>query len=292
MIWLYLLSGFVVAIALVSCLPQVTHHNRGRRLRLAFGFEQTQAAAEDIGIHLNWKHYLGLITFAFSIGVGIAILTKNVLFIILGIGISFVAPKIMISQVKYQRRKEMLLNLPGNLRLLTSKLRDCKSLQKALEMSIPLMQGITAETFERAHKSLQLGVDVSTVVMRMKKEIRFKQFDDYCEKLLMGSRDGFHSRVIDGTRETIDDIYDDMQLLQKMDIKNKRKRLEAYLIFGLCFTFPYLFRYMESEMAKEIGQVITLDTLIGQLLIVSMAFVSLLGIWKRDTYLRLNLDDL
>ncbi|MEK5163178.1 hypothetical protein NYE69_12675 [Paenibacillus sp. FSL R5-0527] len=288
---LYLLSGFVIAWGLSFWLPPVVNA-RVRRLRFTFGFDQTQADAQALGIQLKAKHFALLITISVGVGVVIAYLTKNTLFVAFGVGLGFIVPKIILSQIRYRRRKEVLLNLPGNCRLFTSKLRDCKSVQKALEMSIPVMNGVTAPLFEKAYQSLRLGVDLLTVLERMKSEIRFKQFDDFCEKILMGSRDGFHARVIEGIRETIDDIYEDMQLLQEMDIKNQRKRLEVYGVFGGCFALPYLFRYMESQMAQELGQTITLDTWIGKILIVSMAIVTLIGLWKKDAYLRLNLDEL
>ncbi|GIP08846.1 hypothetical protein J1TS5_10160 [Paenibacillus macerans] len=288
---LYVLSGFFVALGLSFWLPPVSS-TRVRRLRITFGLDQTQAEAQALGIRLKAKHFALLITISLGAGVVIANLTKNALFVAFGVGLGFIVPKIILSQIRYRRRKEVLLNLPGNCRLFTSKLRDCKSVQKALEMSLPVMNGVTAPFFEKAYQSLRLGVDLPTVLERLKAEVSFKQFDDFCEKILMGSRDGFHARVIEGIRETIDDIYEDMQLLQEMDIKNQRKRLEVYVIFGFCFTFPYLFRYMESQMAQEMGQAITLDSWIGKILIVSMAIVALVGLWKKDAYLRLNLDDL
>jgi hypothetical protein len=288
---LYLLSSLLIVSGLFVVLPS-PHNERVRQIRVTFGFEQVKAQAQAAGMKLEVKHYLLLLALSMSVGVVIALLTHNWIFIGFGVGISIIVPKIWISHVKYKKRREILMNLPGNLRLLTSKLRVCKSMLKSLEASLPLMNGVTTASFERLYQSLQIGIDLQTAIKKIKQEIHFKQLDDYCEKVLMGEKDGYHNRVIQSMRETIDDIYADTQLLKEMDIKNRKKQGEVYWLFTLFFGFVYLFRYMELQLAEQLGSSLTLDTLFGQLLIVSMATTALIGLWKKDTYLRLNLDDL
>jgi hypothetical protein len=288
---LYLLSSLLIACGLFVMLSS-PQHERVRQIRMTFGFEQVKAQAQAAGMKLEIKHYLLLLALSMSTGVVIALLTQNWLFIGFGVGISIIVPKIWISHVKYKQRREVLINLPGNLRLLTSKLPDCKSMQKSLETALPLMNGVTTVSFERLYQSLQLGVDLQTAINKIKQEINFRQFDDFCEKVLSGEKDGYHNRVVESMRETIDDIYADMHLLKEMDIKNRKKQGEVYWLFTFFFGFVYLFRFMEVQLAEQLRQSLTLDTIFGQLLIVSMAITAIIGLWKKDNYLRLNLDDL
>jgi Flp pilus assembly protein TadB len=266
--------------------------SRTNQLRRLYGFENTQKQAKELGIQLTIKHYFILVIVSGLVGFLVMRLTSNLLLAGIAVGVGFTIPKMILSSLKYKRRRELLINLPANLRLLASKFRDSKSLQKSLEDSLPIMSGVSTEYFQDLYNSLILGVDSKVALRQIREKVSFKKFDDLCEKILMGQRDGYHARVVDGIRETIDDIAFDIQLLKQLDIENRSKRLNVYIIFGMCWAFPFLFNYMESQLAEELGVQTTFETPLGKILIATMALVTLIGFIKRDKFLRLNLDEL
>lgn len=288
---LIFLSSLIISIGLFELIP-ISKVSRTNQLRRLYGFENTQKQAKELGIQLTIKHYFILVIVSGLVGFLVMRLTSNLLLAGIAVGVGFTIPKMILSSLKYKRRRELLINLPANLRLLASKFRDSKSLQKSLEDSLPIMSGVSTEYFQDLYNSLILGVDSKVALRQIREKVSFKKFDDLCEKILMGQRDGYHARVVDGIRETIDDIAFDIQLLKQLDIENRSKRLNVYIIFGMCWAFPFLFNYMESQLAEELGVQTTFETPLGKILIATMALVTLIGFIKRDKFLRLNLDEL
>ncbi|ULO07138.1 hypothetical protein H1230_30085 [Paenibacillus sp. 19GGS1-52] len=287
---LLLIAGLLISFGIFSFLPVAT--SRSKRLRIAFGFEKTQAEAKAAGIRLEWRNYVQILGISFGLGAGVAYWTANIWFVGVGVAMGIIIPKMIISTVKFNRRKEVLMNLPANLRLLSSKFRDCKSLQKSLETSLSMMSGVTVPLFEQMFVSLRIGLDVPTALDQMKQAVQFKKFDDFCEKVMAGNKDGFHARSVEGIRESITDMASDMQLLQEIDLENEKKRMEPFVVFGISLIFPFLFGYLESQLVAEFKAATTLQTGIGKLLLASMIVSVMIGLWKKDKLLRLNLDDL
>lgn len=56
---LLLAAGLLVSLGLFSLPPAAS--SRSRQLRIAFGFEQTQAEAKAAGIHLEWRNYVQIL---------------------------------------------------------------------------------------------------------------------------------------------------------------------------------------------------------------------------------------
>ncbi|MEK8212563.1 type II secretion system F family protein [Paenibacillus sp. FSL L8-0463] len=290
MLGYWIVAGLLISFGIFSLAPIPV--SRSKRMRIAFGFEQTEAQAKAAGIRLNGKRLIQVLLVAVLIGVAIAYFTRNIWFVGVGGAMGVIVPKMIISAVTFKRRMEILMNLPGNLRLLSSKFRDCKSLQKSLEMSLSMMSGVTVPLFEQLYSSLRIGLDVPTALENMKREIRFKKFDDFCEKVIAGNKDGFHLRSVEGIRESIADLSSDMNLLQEIDLENEKKRIEPFVVFGFSLVFPFLFGYLESQLVQEFKLATTLQTGLGKLLLASMIVSILSGLWKKDKLLRLNLDDL
>jgi len=262
------------------------------RLGKMFGFEQLHSEANSVGIKFKLHHYIAIIAISITLGALVGYYTENFLYTISGLAVGLIVPRIGIDTYKYNRRRDTLLNLPSNARLLVSKLSDCKSLEKALEMSIPLMTGPTKPIFERLHTALKLKVPVERALLVTQGEIKFKKFDELAEKFLMGYSDGYTAKSIQSIRKTIEEITQHARLLQEVDMKNKNDRMMPYINFALCFGFPFLCWYMESQLSNEISQVLTLDSPVGKIGMASMVVSAVIGLWKKDKYLRLNLDGL
>ncbi|MGG4108823.1 hypothetical protein AAXB25_33515 [Paenibacillus lautus] len=290
---LYLVSGLLLSWGLFTTFSQQSKvKKKSERLRSMFGFEEVSNAALAAGITLRLKHYLLIIVVGLIIGGVCSYYTNNILFIGIGFASGMVVPRIIIESIKYNRRKEVLINLPGNLRLLISKLRDCKSLQKSLETSLPLMTGATKPIFEKLYQALLLDVPIEHALKQAQQEIRFRKFDDLCEKLLMGHKDGYHARSIATIRDNINEIVWDSQLLVEVDMKNKMERMKPYLTFGLCFGIVLICAFMEGELVNSFSMKISLNTIPGKIFIATMILTAVLGLWKKEKYLRLNLDAL
>lgn len=279
---------FLFVIAKILPRPKDEVSPERDRLMALMGFTKIQKRAELIGWKLRWRDYLILLALSVFAGYLIAIFTGNYLFVIVGVALCFFVPSHIISVVQQKRRKEVLLELPSNLRLLASKFRDCKSLQKSLATSVPLMSGVTKPVFLKLYRSLELGIEPPKALREIQKDLRFQKFDDLCEKLIAGGKEGFNTRTVDSIRETIEDINDDISLLKTLDIENKSKRRSVHVVVGLTALMPFIFAYMESQTIDSL----TIKQPFGQILLVIQFLVSLLTYMFRDKYLSLNLKEL
>lgn len=290
---MYLLSGLLLSWGLFNFFfKRSSSQVKSDRLRGMFGFEEVSKDALAVGVSLKLKHYLLIIALGVAVGSIIGYYTRNILFIGIGFTVGFIIPRMIIGSIKYNRRREVLINLPGNLRLLVSKLRDCKSIQKSLEMSLPIMTGATKPIFERLYQSLLLDIPLEQALARTKKEVRFRKFDDLCEKILMGHKDGFHTRSVEVIRKNIEEIITDAQLLVEVEIKNKQERIKPYITYSLCFGLVGMCVYMETQLVSVLSAQLTLSTIIGKIFISTMILTTCIGFWKKEKFLRLNLDEL
>ncbi|MGG1669987.1 hypothetical protein ACIFOE_04920 [Paenibacillus sp. NRS-1783] len=269
-----------------------TKEKRIDNLRITFGFGKLQSEALTLGIELKKKHYFFILLGALILGVTLATVTNNLLFIGIGAACGYFVPTIIISKIRYARRKEMLLNMPSNLRLLQSQFRDHKSIQRSLEMSLPMMSGVTAPLFRELYLALRLQVDQRTALSRMKEKVNFNKFNDYCSKLLLGSRDGFHARSLENMQKTINEMVGDVDLLLQLELENRSKRNLFYIIFGMAWIFPFLFYYFELQSVSELHITTTLGSPSGRVLVAIFTILTLVAYVRRDKYTRLNLDSL
>lgn len=290
MIALFLLiGGFIFAVGLFSLIPSKaskTNRDKEKLLRM-IGYVSARERAKSIGWNLNWKHFVLLVMISVFVGYVISAYTGNYLFIAMGAIVSFSVPGFIVSSVQQKRRKDMLIDLPHNARLLVSKLRDCRSVVLSLEKALPIMSGPTKVIFERMYHSLVIGRPLAKTLYEIQDEVRYQNFSDFCDKLITGEIEGFHSRAIENVRDTIDEMSFDVEVIQELDIKNARKRFHALVFVCLAMLFPFLFGYFESQVGKR-----TLDTPLGQVLLLILVIIGIFTILARDKYLRLNINKL
>lgn len=288
---LWIIAAVCLACGIVLLLPEPKESKKktAKRLRRAYGFEKAQQKAKLLGYNFNLKHYIFLLIASIGAGVLTAVFLKNVFFIAVGAVLGFLAPQILLSLIEYRRRREILQNLPTNLRLLASKLLEFRSVETSLEHSLPLMNGITKPYFEHLYNSLVLRLDLENLLSDLRNEIRFQKFDDLCEKLLAGTEDGFHEKAIDSIKESIEDMQSDLQLLKKLDIENQSKIYMLYVVLGGIWSIPILFGLFEKQAG--VAQY-TIDSMMGKIIIATMAITTLVTLLMKDKYLRLNLNKL
>lgn len=290
MIALFLLiGGIIFSIGLFSLLPSKTTNTSqdNEKLLKMIGYVSARERAKSIGWNLNWKHFVLLLVISIFASYLISVYTGNYLFIIMGAIVGFSVPGFIVSSVQQKRRKDMLIDLPHNARLLVSKLRDCKSVVLSLEKALPIMSGPTKMIFERMYHSLYIGRPLAKTLHEIQAEVRYQNFSDFCDKLITGEIEGFHSRAIENVRDSIDEMSFDVEVIQELDIKNASKRLHSLAFVGLAMLFPFLFGYFESQVGTR-----TLDTPLGQVLLLLLVIIGIFTILARDKYLRLNINKL
>ena len=286
-----IMSAIFIVLGVASLLPK-TQKARTLRLRVFLGFEDTKNQALSLGLQIQFKHYVSMILISVLLGGVIAYVTDNFMFALVGTIIGFFVPKLVISKIRYSRRKEMLFNLPSNIRLLVSMMRDCKSLQKSLEMSLPVMSGVTKPLFDKLYKTLLLGVDPQTALKQTAAIIQLRKFDDLCEKIIAGNIDGFHTKSIKSIKESNDEIKNDITLLQTIEIENRTKRNKIFIVFPAGWAMIFLFAYLEKNMQSISGTSLSLLSTPGKILVGTLILTTFFAYIGRDKYLRLNLDSL
>lgn len=291
LIWLLLIaaSGCLMVVVALLLPKSVEDNSRMERQRLMnlIGYTAFEEQARQTGWKINIRHYLFLLLTTLGMGYGVSLVTGNYLYVFLSVLLGFFIPRYVLSNLQYRRRKEILIDLPQNLRLWASQFRDCKSVVKSLESSLPMMEGATKPSFMKLLDALQTDTPLVVALIAMRKEIRFRKFDDFCDRLILGSSQGFHVQTMDSLREIIDDIAFDIRVLHELDIQNKQKRLHVHTILVGCWCIPFMLSYMESEVATA-----TVEELFGKILLATMAFTTMVIYLARDKYMRLNLHDL
>jgi len=251
------------------------------------GYKQLKQDAEDFGWQLSIKEFIQIVLAAIGVGVLIAFLIGNIFFIIAGIALSYALPRYILLRLKRRRRIELLMELPDNLKLLTSKLMDFSSLQQAIQSSLEDMDGQTKEIFEKMNAGLKINLPVETILQEAAYRIKIYRFNDYVEKLLMANSEGFHEESIKSLKETIENISLDIQEIKKLEIKSKSEKKRMYIIIGGSWFLPFVLSFLSVDNAN-----VFLDSWHGQIFIVSFFITTLYAIAKGDEYLSLNLDEL
>lgn len=278
---------YFLALAVITLLLIVPKANasKGFTLSKLLGYERVRKEAEMVGWSLTFREFVFLIVFSVSLIGLVALFTGNYLFIALGAVLSFTLPRTIVLKVKRKIRQNVLFDLPSNLRLFISKLTDFPNVQKALENAVLDMDGVTKPVFEKASNQLRVGLPVDRVFEEMLGELRIRKMEDFLDKLRMAQMEGFHPQSLDSLKETVDEIGEDITEIQELDIEAKSKRKQLFTVIGMAWMMPVMMSFMNNGNAN-----VFLNTLHGQIYIVSFAAATLFSIGKGDDYLSLNLD--
>ncbi|ARR10738.1 type II secretion system F family protein [Paenibacillus bovis] len=282
----FLLSGSLIAL-LVFPAPKRTI--KIERIKELLGYKIVQQRAEKIGFEFHVKHYIILIVIAIAIGGFVARMTNNPFIALASVVMGYSLPRIFLSTMEYKYRKDILINLPVNLRKMVARLADCKTVQLSIERSIPSMHGVTKIMFAQLLRKLELGIDLQAALEQMADQIKFQKFDDLVGKLVSSSRDGFHLKSIQGLKESIEDMQADVKLLKRLDIENKAKIAAVYSIIGGIWFIVLAFSYFESNTGGGPG---TFDTVFGKIALAFMIVCTFIVLMMKDKYMRLNMNDL
>lgn len=284
-IW-FLLAGLFIAMTILPAPKKMTDI---KRLQILLGYSTAKDRAAKLGFQFDVKHYAILVIIALSIGLFVAKLTNNPFIALASIVLGYFLPQIMLSTLEYKHRKDILMNLPVNLRKMVSRLADCKTVQLSIERSLPSMNGITKNMFIQLLRKLEIGIDLQSALEQMAEQIRFQKFDDFAGKLVSSSRDGFHIKSIQGLKESIEDIQADVKLLNRLDIENKSKITSVYTVIGGIWFIVIAFSFFEGNIGSG---VISFDTIFGKMMLSIMIVCTFIVFMMKDKYMRLNMNDL
>lgn len=278
---------YFFALSLVTLLLVVPNANAGKGFTLSkfLGYEQVRKEAETVGWSLTFREFAFLVMFSVGLIGLIALFTGNYFFIALGAVLSFTLPRTIVLKVKRKIRQNVLFDLPSNLRLFISKLTDFPNVQKALENAVLDMDGVTKPIFEKASNQLRVGLPIDRVFEEMLSELKIRKMEDFLDKLRMAQMEGFHPQSLDSLKDTVDEIGEDITQIQELDIEAKSKRKQLFTVIGMAWMMPVMMSFMNNGNAN-----VFLNTLHGQIYIVSFAAATLFSIGKGDDYLSLNLD--
>jgi Flp pilus assembly protein TadB len=288
---LYLFVFLVWFIALILILPKPirkrTYKKQTWDIAQILGYEKVKREAESFGWNLNSKEFTQIVMASVGVGILTALLTGNIFFIVVGVALSFSLPRYIVIKIKKKKRLEILVELPDNLKLLTSKLMDYTSIQQALQAALEDMEGETKTIFQKMHSSLELNLPVDSILMEVAHEVKIRRFNDFAEKLVMANSEGFHEEAIKSLKETIDTISEDINEIKKLEIRSKSEKKKMYIVIVASWFMPFILSFLSSDNAN-----VFLKSIHGQLFIISFFLSTIYVIAKGDDYLSLNLDEL
>lgn len=285
-----LLIVWIITFSLV--LPKIRYHasnkvNLQEKLSKVLGFDNVKAEAENVGWRLGFKEYIIIVGFSILTGVVIAYTIGNVFFIIAGAACSFLLPRYIVIKIKKKKRMALLMELPDNLKIFTSKLMDFPSIKTSVEAALPDMTGELKIVFEKLYTSLSVSISINKALMDAAEEIKIQKFTNYVEKLLMANSQGFHHESMESLNETIDDIEFDIRTIKQLEIQAKSKKRTFYIVIG----GTWLMSFMVSKLNTDDTNIF-LDTWYGQVFIASLFASTVFSMVKADDFLSLNLDEL
>jgi len=239
------------------------------------------------GVNLNKRESLMISLGSGIVGILIAYLMKNYFFLAVGMTLSYMLPRYVVSKLKRNHRQKILFELPDNLKVFSAKLNDFPSVLAALEQSVPDMHGETKVYFQEMLDDLKTGFSLDSALNEIKKKIRIKRFDDFAEKLLVAEEQGFHERSLQSLKETGREMTADNLILKEMQIKAKKDMKNLYTITAMAWAMPIVLSGVNTNNSN-----VFLDTLYGQFYIVLFVLVTLYSIVKAEDYIALNLDEI
>ncbi|MFB5268150.1 type II secretion system F family protein [Paenibacillus enshidis] len=281
------LISFILLLPKVQKVNNQYQNKQRNRLMNLLGYEKVQKEAANDGYTISIKEFSFITIFALASGFIIAVVLGNYYFIAVGVAISYMLPRYIILKMKRSKREEKMFELPDNLKTLTSKLSDFSSVQRALEVAIPDMHGITKSTFEDILVDLQTGFPLDTALDTAQKDIKIKRYSEYCKKLLSAQEQGFHDQAIRSLKETTREFSTDNLIVKDLFIKSKKDRKSLKIVMIMCWLIPIALSTINFTNSN-----IFLETTLGKIYVVIFVILTVFVFVKADEWLAVNLDNL
>ncbi|MDN4617671.1 hypothetical protein QCD85_06145 [Paenibacillus sp. PsM32] len=246
----------------------------------------------ELGLEWSFFHYGCMVTCGLGVGAILVWLTQNILLIIVGVVAGWVVPTLVMEDIIYRRKRRVLMSCVPNLRLLTSKLQEGGSLEYALDITVPLMNGATKPIFLEMLKIISIDRgEPGRALHYLKQQLTFRRIEDLCEKLLLGRNEGYSFRMVRSIAKTVDDISLDILDIQEVELVNQRKRWNMITLHLMLWTLPFLFKWMELNMADTVAMTLSMNTFLGQGLLAALSVNTLFAVLFLNRLTRFDMRD-
>ncbi|WP_411347078.1 hypothetical protein [Paenibacillus sp. WLX2291] len=274
-------------------LPKRTSFGEKKRFwHVQLGILSTTRKGSELGLEWSVFHYVAMGICGFAIGALLVLLTHHVLLILVGVIAGWVIPTLVMEDVMYRRKRRVLMSCVPNLRLLTSKLQEGGSLEYALDITVPLMNGATKPIFLEMLQIISIDRgEPARALQYLKQQLTFRRIEDLCEKLLLGRSEGYSFRMVRSIAKTVDDISLDILDIQEVELVNQRKRWNMITLHLMLWTLPFLFRWMEMNMADTVAMTLSMNTFFGQALLAALCVNTLFAILYLNRLTRFDMRD-
>ncbi len=293
MLWLDLLAALFFVSAIATYIPKQTKAQaHEQRMRAFLGFEQTKQRGTELGLKIQLWHYLLMLVICAALGVLIALWTSNIFLVLVGVAAGLILPQIILEDLIYRRKRKVLVSCVPNLRLLTSKLEEGGNLENALQLTVPLMNGVTKPIFHEMHRLIASdNGEPYRGLEYLKSQLTFRRIEDLCEKLITGRSDGFSYRTAKSLDKTTDDISLDILDIESIELKNNKSRFVLIVIHLMIWTFPFMFAWMEGNLGEVTSVVLSIQTITGKILLTILGLNFLLGCLYLNRLTRFDMKD-
>lgn len=293
MILVSMIVSLLVVYAVSIFLPQRTRLGERKRFwQMQLGTFTVKRRGSELGLEWSLFHYVCMIGSGLAVGAILVWLTHNVLLILVGVVAGWVIPTLITEDIIYRRKRRVLISCVPNLRLLTSKLQEGGSLEYALSNTVPLMNGVTKPIFAQMLQLISIDRGEPERALRyLKQQLTFRRIEDLCEKLMIGRNEGFTFRMARSIAKTVDDISLDILDIHEVELINQKKRWNTITLHLMLWTLPFLFKFMEMNMADTVSMTLSMNTFLGQTLLAALSVNTLLAVLYLNRLTRFDMRD-
>lgn len=293
MILVSMIVSLLAMYAVSIFLPQRTQLGERKRFwQMQLGTFTVKRRGSELGLEWSLLHYVCMIGSGLAVGAILVWWTHNVLLILVGIVASWVIPTLIAEDIMYRRKRRVLISCVPNLRLLTSKLQEGGSLEYALSSTVPLMNGVTKPIFEQMLQIISIDRgEPQRALHYLKQQLTFRRIEDLCEKLIIGRSEGFTFRMARSIGKTVDDISLDILDIQEVELINQKKRWNMITLHLMLWTLPFLFKFMEMNMADTVSMTLSMNTFLGQILLAALSVNTLMALLYLNRLTRFDMRD-
>lgn len=288
-----MIVSFLIVGGISFILPQHTSFGEKKRFwKVRFDVPSMKRRGAELGLEWSFFHYGCMVTCGLAVGAILVWLTQNILLIIVGVVAGWVVPTLVMEDIIYRRKRRVLMSCVPNLRLLTSKLQEGGSLEYALDIMVPLMNGATKPIFLEMLQIISMDRgEPGRALHYLKQQLTFRRIEDLCEKLLLGRNEGYSFRMVRSIAKTVDDISLDILDIQEVELVNQRKRWNMITLHLMLWTLPFLFKWMELNMADTVAMTISMNTFLGQGLLAALSVNTLFAVLFLNRLTRFDMRD-
>jgi len=199
-----------------------------------------------------------------------------------------IIPNIFINENNNKKRIKDIEALADMLRSLVTRLGDLGNLVRALEEQKNARPNHPqSEVINKILEELNLGCSMEVVINMWKDKVNLKKFDQIADTLLQAHNSGWTKEAIKALDKSVYALEEDIQAVRMAMEKAVLRKRKLYLTIALAWSFPIILSLF-SVSDKNIF----LETIYGQILMVSYVVATVFVLAKGSEYISLNIEEL